>query len=321
MSMPNRLPAAPKATDPSRPTNALHTAGNAISTVVGAPMMAVDKLNEGFATVTAGIASAFPAFPAATLGSIAFGAPHAHIAHPPSIWPPAPAIIPFPPIGPVTLGCSVQVLINNKPAARAGDIGLSPTCCGIIGMYEIKTGSSNVFLGGGRAARMLDFSHHCTPAASGVASRAQKAGATATKAAKLAASASKVIAVGTKVMIAGGMAAQGLNAAGDYVESTKVDNAAISGALALNASMLAAQMAMDAAAMAAAAAMGKDQPMVPPTGTIGTILSNTSPNVLIGGFPMPPWLSIAKGFMKLVKGLRKRPRNGQPRNDGPGADP
>ena len=74
----------------------------------------------------------------------------------------------------------------------------------------------------------------------------------------------------------------------------------------MNAGLMAAQMAADAAAMAAAAAMGKDQPMIPPTGTIGTILANTSPNVQIGGFPMPMWMAIARGFMKLTKGLRRR---------------
>jgi hypothetical protein len=28
--------------------------------------------------------------------------------------------------------------------------------------------------------------------------------------------------------------------------------------------------------------------------------------VLIGGFPMPSWMAIAKGLLKLVKGLRSR---------------
>ena len=76
--------------------------------------------------------------------------------------------------------------INGKPAARAGDIGFSPTCCGLpLGMYEVKTGSSKVFIGGSRAARMTDFTHHCTPVPQGAATRA------ATKAAKAAAAAAK----------------------------------------------------------------------------------------------------------------------------------
>ena len=311
------LPAASPPAEPARPQNALHTASNAINTVIGAPMMALDSLNEGFANATSSISAAFPEFPAATMGSIAFGAPHAHISHPPSIIPPSPTVFPFPPVGPITLGCCIQVMINGKPAARAGDIGMSPTCMGIIGMYEVKTGSSKVFIGGGRAARQNDLSHHCTFA--DPTKRAAKAAKVATKAARLGAAAAKVAQVAATTMLVGGMAAQGLQAGGDYIESAEADTAAMSGALALNAQMMAAQMANDLAAMAAGAAMGKDQPMLPPTGTLGIITANTSPNVLIGGFPMPMWMDIAKGFMKLVKGLRNRRRNRRPR-EGPGVD-
>lgn len=304
MTVKPTLPRAPRPTPPNRPQNALHAVANGVGTVVGAPMMAVDALNTGFASATNSIAQALPCFPAATMGSIAFGAPHAHIAHPPSGPPPVPPT-PLPPIGPVMLGCCVQVLINGKPAARAGDIGLSPTCCGLpVGLYEVKTGSSKVFIGGCRASRQLDITHHCTPAATGAACRA------ATKAAKVAAAAAKVASVAAKGMMVAGMGAQALTIAGDTVEAVEADTSAMSAALGMNASLMAAQMAADAAAMAAAAAMGKDQPMIPPTGTFGAILANTSPNVMIGGFPMPMWMDIAKGFMKVVKGLRGRRRKG-----------
>jgi hypothetical protein len=168
-------------------------------------------------------------------------------------------------------------------------------------MYEVKTGSSKVFIGGSRASRQLDLTHHCTPAATGAAARA------ASKAAKVAATAARVAGL---AMMGAGMAAQGLTIAGDAIEAAEADNSAMSAALGMNASLMAAQMAADAAAMVAAAAMGKDQPIIPPTGTLGAILANTSSNVLIGGFPMPMWMDVAKGLLKLVKGLRGRGRKG-----------
>jgi hypothetical protein len=51
--------------------------------------------------------------------------------------------------------------------------------------------------------------------------------------------------------------------------------------------------------------VGKD-PCVPP-GTPGMITTGSA-NVLIGGFPMPSWMAIAKGLLKLVKGLRAKRR-------------
>ena len=307
--------------EPEKPSDVIKDVNKQFTQATGLAAIgaATDKINLIAASATNVLANMLPAFPAATLGSIAFGAPHAHVAHPPSGPPPVPPT-PLPPIGPVMLGCCLQVLINGMPAARAGDIGMSPTCCGIVGMYEVKTGSSKVFIGGARAARMLDITHHCTPAAQGVASRTQKAAAAATKAAKIAAAAGKVMSAGAMGMMVASTTSQALTIAGDVTEAVETDNAAMSSALALNASLMAAQLANDAAAMAAAAAMGKDQPMIPPTGTFGAILVNTSMNVMIGGLPMPMWMSIAKGFLKLIKGLRRRPKSKQPRKKGPGPD-
>ena len=64
------------------------------------------------------------------------------------------------------LGTNLTVLINNKPTARCGDYGLNPTCCGVVpplsALYEIVTGSSNVYIGGSRAARSgIDITMHC----------------------------------------------------------------------------------------------------------------------------------------------------------------
>jgi hypothetical protein len=85
-------------------------------------------------------------------------------------------------------------------------------------------------------------------------------------------------------------------------------------AMGMSAAMAAAQMAADAVAMAMGAAMGKDA-CIPP-GTLGAITVG-SPNVLIGGFPMPSWMAIAKGLLKLVKGLRNR-RGGRQGRSGKG---
>ena len=291
MTFTPKLPSTPRAEPPQRPRNALHTAAQAVSTVASAPAMAIDLLNTGFATATQSIAAVFPSVPAATLGSLAMGIPHAHPAHPPSGPPPVPPT-PIPPVGPVMFGCSVQVLIGGMPAARCGDLGLSATCCGLPPVFEVFTGSSNVFIGGGRAARVTDITYHCKPVPpAGAAARGAKAALQ---------SAMQAAMVG---MMAAGMAAQVLNIAGDTVEAVEADNAAMSAALGLNASMMAAQMAADAIAMAMGAAMGKD-PCVPP-GTMGAIAMGAS-NVLIGGFPMPSWMEVAKGLVKVVKGLRQR---------------
>jgi uncharacterized Zn-binding protein involved in type VI secretion len=260
---------------------------------------AADLMEQGLTSATNAISAMVPAFPAVTLGSMALGLPHAHVAHPPSGPPPMPPI-PLPPFGPVLLGTCVQVLINSKPAARCGDIGLSPTCCGLPPMFEILTGSSKVFIGGARAARAgIDITMHCKPSLGGTRARAM--------AAKIAAKASmlrKIAALVGEIGSAAGAVAQvaAIAAEAAEAEADSEDDPALSAALGLSAGMTAAQMAADAAAMAASAAMGKD-PVMPPTGTPGMILMG-SPNVLIGGVPLPATMAIAQGLLKRVKGRR-----------------
>jgi uncharacterized Zn-binding protein involved in type VI secretion len=280
------LPKVPPLRPPGKPKNALHTVSESIGKVIGVPGQAINLLNEGFATATKSIAAVFPSFPAATLGSLAIGIPHAHPAHPPSGPPPVPPT-PIPPVGSVMFGCCVSVLIGGMPAARCGDLGLNPTCCGIPPIFEVFTGSSNVFIGGGRAARMTDLTFHCKPV--------PPAGA-----------ANRGIAAAMKAMAVAAKVAQVAAIAGDAVEAASAaadGNAAMAQAMGLSAAMGAAQMASDAIAMAMGAAMGKD-PCLPP-GTLGAITLGV-PNVLIGGFPMPSWMNIAKGMMKLVKGIRAK---------------
>lgn len=286
----DRLPPAPPDQPPTRPRNALHTVAEGVQRVVGLPSAGIDLLNEGFAVATDAIAHALPSFPAATLGSLAIGIPHAHVLHPPSGPPPIPPT-PMPVIGMVALGTSVQVLINGLPAARCGDLGFNPTCCGIPPIFEVFTGSSKVFIGGARAARMMDFTYHCKPV--------PPAGSAARGAAAAMQAAAKAAMVAGAVAQVAGIAGDALDAA----EADAAGDAAMASALGMSAGMMAAQMAADAVAMALGAAMGKDV-CVPP-GTLGAITAG-HPNVLIGGFPMPNWMNVARGLLKLVKGLRAR---------------
>jgi uncharacterized Zn-binding protein involved in type VI secretion len=267
------------------------------------------------AELTNFIAAALGPFPGTTMTNLAMGLPHAHIKHPPSGPPPVPPT-PLPPFGPIMLGNSIQVLINNKPSARCGDFGLNPTCCGIVppfsAMYEIFTGSSNVFIGGSRAARAgIDITFHCKPG--GGAGSAGKMAAGAAKLSKLQkvvatikAVAAKVSAIAGKVAAVGAAVSEHLDA---FVEAEAEDDGAMMAAVALNAAMTAAQMAADAIAMALSKQMGTDQPAIPPTGTPGMIL-NGSPNVLIGGLPLPPTSKMAEALGNRLKGLKGKFRGG-----------
>lgn len=302
----NKFPGVPPPTPPSRPTNVMHDIAAGIGTVASAPGKAIDLVNTGFATATNAISQALPCFPAATMMSLALGAPHAHVAHPPSGPPPIPPT-PLPPLGPVMLGTCTSVLINSKPAARCGDIGMNPTCCGIPPFFEVFTGSSKVFIGGARAARQMDVTYHCKPV--------PPAGAAARGAI---AAARTAMGVAMKGLYMAGLAAQTAGMVGDGIEAATTDDSAMQAAMAMSTAATATQMASDAAAMAAGMAMGKD-PCVPP-GTPGMITLG-SPTVEIGGFPMPSWMNVAKGLLKVVKALRckiKRRRSKQQTGGKPG---
>ncbi|ATB42598.1 hypothetical protein CYFUS_008077 [Cystobacter fuscus] len=262
-----------------------------LSGVLGAIGAPVELLNTGFALATNAVSAMLPALPAATLTALHVGLPHPH-SHPPSLIPPAPPI-PLPSIGTVLLSGCVSVLINGLPAARAGDVGVSVTCGTFTPPLEIFTGSSKVFIGGARAARMGDITKHCTPSAGPM---------------------SKL----SKVMMGAGMAAGALSvvtnlqdaaassAAPAESAAAAAANAAAASGQALAAGMAAAQLAADAAAMAMSLLVGKDPGLIPGLGALVT----GQPNVLIGGFPMPPWGDVARGLMKLVKGLRGGNRGG-----------
>jgi uncharacterized Zn-binding protein involved in type VI secretion len=298
--------------DPSRPPTDLEKASrtlratqqsvDAVMATINAPL---DMLNMGFANLTAPLAAIWPSLPAATLLSLYIGLPHAHL-HPPSA---CPVPVPLPSLGPVLLGTCVQVLINYLPAARAGDIGWAPTCGGFAPWFEIKTGSSNVFIGGSRAARMGDICMACFPATN---PRAMVAGKIMSRIGSLAGMLQKGIEIGGYMSGIAGSAA-------DFTEAAVVDDEAMSSALALSGVMGAAQIAADLVAMALTRAMGTD-PGVPPLP--GAIVIG-HPNVLIGGFPMinfPNPIDIILRRLKRYKRKSPNPRS-KDRRDKNGFDP
>ena len=264
-------------------------------------------LDVGFANLTAPLAAITPSLPAATVMSPYLGTPHAHPTHPPSGPPPIPPT-PLPSIGAVMLGVSTRVLINSMPAARVEDIGLAPTCCGLPpAWFKIKTGSSNVFIGGNRAARLGDICKACPVIPDPPSIAAGKVMAAIGKAAGVAAS----------VLAVAGVAVGALGMAADIAESAVEDNDAMAAGKAMAAATAAAQMAMDAAKMAVEKLMWKDVPVLPPTGSIGGIIDPSHATVLIGGFPM---INIPDPVSALLHRLSRYKAAGPPANEGCGKE-
>ena len=261
------------------PARAVVNVTGAIQSVTTLPL---ELANAGIAMATNAISAMLPSFPAATLGSMYVGIPHAH-AHPPSLVPPAPPV-PLPSLGAVALGTCVRVLVGGLPAARCGDLGLEATCCGLAPFFGIEFGSSKVFIGGTRAARIvMDFCHACTP---------EGEGAVRGLAAALTAAARSV----------------GMAVAADLIDAAEEamspdGSAAMAGAKALAAGMTAAQAAADALAQAASATKGTD-PAIPPA-LPGTLVTGAF-NVLVAGLPLPNTPDPAKWLWNKLKALRAK---------------
>ncbi len=66
---------------------------------------------------------------------------------------------PHPATGPATKG-SPDVLVNNRPALRAGDQGVHTACCG-PNMWTAALGSSTVLINNMPAHRKGDMDTHC----------------------------------------------------------------------------------------------------------------------------------------------------------------
>jgi len=282
--------------DPANPPKPEHTArkiqevAGSVGGVLGVPLQ---LMNTGFALLTSKISDMLPKFMAATKGSLYVAPlPHCH-SHPLSLIPPLPPI-PLPSLGPVMFGTSPKVLINGKPAARAGDIGVAPTCFGFTPFFEVLTGSSKVFIGGQRAARAIDICWACKEKKGG--------GMDAFGIASLA--------IGTLATGAGIVAdkeeAEDASAEGD---------AAMASAKALSASMAAEQLKADAIAMVIKALMGKDPSVAPLISTPGMITEiGCSSTVLIAGFPMvnfPDPVAWLFGKLKGKFGKGKKEKSGE----------
>ncbi|CAM2011082.1 DUF6531 domain-containing protein [Acanthopleuribacter pedis] len=227
---------------------------------------------------------------AAALGTISIGFPHAHPVHPPSL-PGAPVTLPS--IGTLVIGGSYQVLIHNRPAMRAGDLGFT-SCFGWPPAMAVFTGSSNVLIGGSRAARMCDIVTHChAPNPLGPNSKIQNAILRARAWWDWGMRILWATATGTAIV---GAVVDSKLAAQEAKKKTAVAQA-MSGALAISASAAAQQVAADLAANALASTMGKD-PALPimPKG----LLVGPGNLVKIGGIPMPPWEAIFGFFLKRI---------------------
>ncbi|HET6285005.1 MAG TPA: PAAR domain-containing protein [Polyangia bacterium] len=247
----------------------LERVNGGVSGVMGLMNAPAALLDTGIAAITAPLAAMLPSFPAATLTALHVGMPHPH-AHPPSLIPPAPPV-PLPSIGTVMLPGCVSVLIGGLPAARVGDVGLAVTCGSLSPVLEIFMGSSKVFIGGKRAARMLDMTKHCMP--------------------------SSPMSTMAKVMTGVGVGAAILGAA--------------AGGNALAAAMTAAQQAADMAALAMKQLLGKDPGLTPDMGMLmignPTVLIGGFPlpdsSVILEGLK-----KLAKGLARGVRGGRAQGR-------------
>ena len=297
------------------PAAAVAQVGGAI---LGAANIGAELADTGIAIMTNSISAMLPAFPAAHLGSMYLGIPHGH-AHPPSMIPPAPPV-PLPTIGAITLGTNLQVLVEGMPSARAGDLGLAPTCGGVAPFFTVFLASSKVFFGGMRAARQTDMCTACTPSTDA----ATRATATALKgAAKAAAMASMAADALGQVVAVAGIAGSAIDAYKAHAASEKAETDAEqadsdvaraeaqaeaeeqgAGAAgnAMSAGMAAAQMAADAAASVLSATMGMD-PAIPP-GMIGCVTLGSS-RVLVGGMPVPNIPDPAQWLLKKLAAKAK----------------
>ncbi|MCU0238870.1 MAG: DUF6531 domain-containing protein [Pyrinomonadaceae bacterium] len=288
---------------PAGPASAVQGFVGSVMETVTAP---VDALNLAVAKATLDLLQFLPKMPAARLfQDFVFQFGHTH-AHPPSFIPPAPPI-PIPSMSPILASGCWGVLINGLPAARSGDMGLAVWCGGFFPIFEVMTGSSHVFIGGSRAARqVMDMTYHCLPSpfggkwGMGAMDIAGAVFGVGMSALSLAASMEGQAAADAKADKAETIAEE--SASDGQAQADAEGAAASAAAAAVGTATAAAQLAADVAAAAMGLLMGKDPGVGFPFGTI----TMGSPNVLIGGFPMPGWSNILKGLGKMLKPLIRK---------------
>src|SRR5262249_37794914 len=272
---------------PSNPARAVQSFVGEVMGVISKPM---DMLNFGVAKLTQGLANALGSYPAARLyRDYVRGLPHGH-PHFPTFG------IPLPSIGVVVCAGARNVLINGSPAVRNGDMGFAAWGGGYAPIFEVVTGSSGVFIGWARSSRQtIDITLHCFP------NPISKLGL--------------VISAGA-MLFSAGMGALGYAAAAtdqsifqELAESADSESEAKIMAAGAEAAGIEAQMTAEptAAGLAAVAVallvwLGS---WVPPFLCFGKFISG-SPNVLIGGLPMPGWEMILRGLGKLLKPVARR---------------
>lgn len=278
--------------------------------LVGEAQEIMDMPNLLLAKATLDLLQFLPKMPAARLfGDLVFQYGHSH-PHPPTFG------VPIPSVGPILAAGAVNVLINGLPAARNGDLGLAAWCGGYFPIFEVMFGSSHVFIGGSRAARMLmDPTLHCLPDMFGKGKAMKGMTKAIAKAAAKEAAKAAAKSLVQSVVMTGAMKAVKAAAEAEQAEATESEGeadgqaatdaeiaAAKAAAEGVEAAMTALQMAADAVAAAMGALLGKDPGVGFPLGFI----MMGSPNVLIGGFPMPGWSTILKGLGKLLKPLIRK---------------
>ena len=290
-------------TPPNPEHGALGVAQSVLGGVLGLVGAPFDLMDTGIAMAANAVFGNGVALPALTLGAMHVGSMHGHL-HPPSLIPPAP-MVPLPSLGVAQLASCASVLIGGMPAIRAGDMGVALTCVSLAPVFEIGTGSSNVFIGGARAGRAMDLTLHCNPMGGGAFMIGMA----------VAGAALGVLGAATSAMdsSASSDAEAAASAAGDAAAAEAAGAAAAGQAL--GAATSAAQAALDVAALALMLMCGKDPGVGPGIGMMVPLQAK----VLIGGVPIPNWLDMAKDLFKAARRLaravggrvRRRPGHGE----------
>ncbi len=219
--------------------------------------------------------------PAASMAMLHVGIPHCHT-HPPAMPNPLPSL------GPVALGGCLSVLLSGVPAARVSDLGFAISCGCFSPIFQIDTGSSSVFIGNRRAARVLDLTVHCVvqPPLQTNVSIAFNINSTVGTLLKVERSETRA-----------GYAAEDAENATDPALAQSL--AAEQAGHQLNATIQSRQAVADAIALALRELVGRD----PATTKCGGVLLTGNPWILIGGFPLKStqsWITkqIATGLAK-----------------------
>lgn len=246
-----------------------------------------ELINASVARAASAGSAGGPPQPAATVGTLAIGLPHAHPAHPPGI--------PLPPLGPVLVGFSNDVLINGVPAVLSGALGVSPTCCGLSPFYEVFTGSAKVLINGEHAARAFDLTFHCQAAPAparrtGAALRRLRQGLQATE---------QGLQIMHKVEDCADYAEQSAAAfrAVRSADQGSAEHRAATEAVSMAMTSRVAESAQDALSDAISQLMGRDA--AAPAGTPGVLVGGAA-NVLIGGLSVPNGSFLVRGLLRLV---------------------